>query len=924
MEQQEQTNIERTEEQIVTFVDDGNRATNEDLVATVEPTIVESARDSLAHTVRDILERPIEVTNFTWSLASAAGQELTGRVALPSDWLEIPMVREKLAGFTYLRSGFKVKVQVNAQPFHAGRLLILFDPLYQQQVFTPSNLQHFGGATGYRRIDLDLSESTSAEIVVPYLSNISHFDLVRGIGCIGAVRVYVYSPLTGTSDVEGTVWVEATDVDIQMPTGIGIIPRLRATAQYNGTAKINPAKETAKESRGVVEQLTNRVKGVASALSSVPVISGVASTVGAVADAVGGIASLFGWSKPLILDMDAPVALTFASTMTNTRGNANTKVLALERKNEISIPTGVFGDDSDEMVLSHVLARPTFADRFTFDVTAVPSQILWGWPVSPLACQKLVNPNPALQRVKLNTMLSYVSEMFELWRGGMVFHFKIVKTRFHSARIRVLFVPDALETTDVGFVDPNKSYSRVFDIRDMTEFDFEVPFVSNMPWFSLSHAQGFDGLVSESIPTGMIYVEVVNSLRAPTTAATHIEFLVEVSAAPDFQLSFPQTLQSEDKPIPTMSTASLLTVQTTRESVKHGVFPKIREDKVKIKQKRKIDQSMGAEVVNVIDTSLKVSDVEEVVNIEPAVSVYPEFGTKEWRALVCKLPYAQGPEPVVLFPGKQPTHLYTLYDLQIMWKDFTEQHPDYDHTKYWPMFLEQYPEEPAQCQSNFVKREDSNRLDVNGATMGETVVSFRQLLKRFQYIGRTNSSPGFGTQVNSLMTGSGFQDWSATTLNAWSTAFDRIGALYRWQSGSARVALTRPTGANSSNDNVAVACVPGFNEFVTPTASDSRLVVTIPVSQGTFQPIVKSFPDTEKWIEFQVPHYQQYPAIPTQLGGIEREDIFTGAYQIDYVPANHGTTLLCSFAGDMEFWQATGEDFSFGHLVGPPVSGKTV
>lgn len=166
-----------------------------------------------------------------------------------------------------------------------------------------------------------------------------------------------------------------------------------------------------------------------------------------------------------------------------------------------------------------------------------------------MSCQKILPNDPAkapyIQNAYIcqNTYLSYLSNFFKYWRGTIRYHIRIVKTAFHSGRIRVYVVPGATVDTAVDSIDFNKVHSVVYDIRDTTVFDIEVPYKWNAPW------KPVDGTFRSELsapanltpnrPTAMVYIQVVNALRNPSTAADMIDFVVETSADKDFQFAVP-------------------------------------------------------------------------------------------------------------------------------------------------------------------------------------------------------------------------------------------------------------------------------------------------------------------------------------------------------------------------------------------------
>jgi hypothetical protein len=957
-------------EQIVTFHEDGDVAVVDEVPPEVPMVYRKVAEDDLQHTVVDILERPIEVANFTWELASAAGTELSS-VELPADWLSVNMIKEKLSGFTFFRADFEVKVQVNAQPFHAGNLLVVFEPLAGQQQYTPSNMLHFGGVTGYRHVNLDLSESTSAMLTIPFLTNLTYFDLIKAIGQLGRVRMFVYSALTGSTDVEGTIWIRARNVSVDMPTGVSPWPRAVGKAQSGGNPsrsripvanasgpKVNPPKvrrEEEKEEKipGVFTRIALGIKDASRAVMGVPIIAPYAACVTWLAGAAAGICSVFGWSKPLDRARTKMVQLTYARSAANYNGDSKAKVLALDSQNEVTFPSEVFGTNEDEMSFGHILSKFTFLDRFTMIKAFLPGQVMWKMPVSPRACSKLIDGDKIMN---LNTMLSYFSEMFTNWRGTIKYKFRTVKTNFHSARIRVAFVPGIFEDTPPEGIDVNKVYSQIFDLREVTEFEFEVPFVYNQPWLSLIDVDR--SALSASVPTGMLYVEVLNSLRNPAAAADYIEFIVEVAAGEDFQFAYPRVNRNINL-IPKLPQANFKVAkapssllvrkigQVTRldykapvvEGNKIGSFsmkdvmmvrrPKNKEMMVSSKTAVQVDDGDAASVAST-STEPRTVDVpraEERVKPDPFQRMtYTE---------IAKLPLAKGAVTAVVRPGVHPTHLYTLFDQQQMWNEWIRNNPNADREQAWDLFSYQYPDdtrysneekrrfkrEAGVVQSKMIQRKADTSPELNVFGMGEIVTSTRQLLKRFELLGDIAVTTDNATGIMPYVSAGWAANQAGFNQQLWNSAYDRIASVYRWQCGAMRLGVMPQLNVTESTRNNTAWSQPGFNSILSPSGG-SRFVTSAKVTHNTAEAVVPIFPATEKWVELQLPMYQRVPAIPTSVGAIAPADLDRGSMGQDFIPANHGTTAWVSGPTFLSVWRSIGEDFSLGYLLGPPLTGS--
>lgn len=550
-------NVTEIQEEILVFHEEGEVPCEE-----IENTIDEQSKlkdleDVLPNDVIGFLKRPIHHADFEWLATNPDAVELIKEISLPGDWINKDMIYEKLSGFRYFKCNFKIRVQVNAQPFNAGYLLMTYIPLHQQNTVTPSNVTTFSGLTGYRRVMLDLSEDTSAELVVPFNNILSHVDLINDNGYFGVVKLYVYSPLTGSDNVDGTVWITADDVKVSLPTGLPIQKYTPVPDFYHHGVAQSGKPDTKKDSKlqtnppkkGKISRLAEGVGTVANVLKDVPVIGSVASTVEWAADAVGGIAGFFGFSKPIDSKPAQKETLVVANNFANYDGDSKAKSLAFYSQNETEIPVEAFGTEQDEMSFSHILAQPVYLTRFKMAQTNKQGTVIWKWPVDPLACQKSLAIDPKKtpyipgRYICQNTYLSYLSQFFKYYRGSIRYHIRIVKTAFHSGRIRVFVVPGATPKTDLTSIDFNKVHSVVYDIRDTTTFDIEVPYKWNTPWKAIDKPFYYQTTAPNNYtpndPTAMIYIQVVNALRNPATTADKIDFVVETSAADDFQFAVP-------------------------------------------------------------------------------------------------------------------------------------------------------------------------------------------------------------------------------------------------------------------------------------------------------------------------------------------------------------------------------------------------
>lgn len=486
--------------------------------------------DTLENSVRTILERPTIIEQGTWTQAQTPGAGVTG-MTLPRSWFGKKQVKSKLEGFRFLRCDFRARLQVNSQPFNAGCLIMTFIPFHGQLANPPEagTGMTFPMMTGYRHVYLDLSTSTTCEMVIPYICPESHFDLTMVGGLLGVVRAFVYSPLTGgTNDVEFTLYVNAENIEVQMPGPYGIkAPMEHGVPQAGFTDK--------EKKKGTVSQIAGAVSGIANTFKGVPGIGAIASSVGTVSDIVGGVASMFGFSKPTYDPTTTAVQGLYVRNMANTVGDSKAKSLGLIPDNHVTAPASNFQTTEDEMSLTHILSQWIYLARFSMSTANAPGTNLFQFAANPTLCEVKQFPGPPVYEQRNNTYASYLANMFKYYRGGLEYNFRIVKTCFHSGRIRVYFVPTgAVVSTPLTAEEKEMCYSKIIDFKDKTDFTITIPYLMNIPWLPCAIAEPSNFNYGA---TGRVFVEVLNALRAPSTVGDSIEFIVETRCAPDFQFA---------------------------------------------------------------------------------------------------------------------------------------------------------------------------------------------------------------------------------------------------------------------------------------------------------------------------------------------------------------------------------------------------
>ncbi|APG78418.1 hypothetical protein 2 [Wuhan insect virus 33] len=501
--------------------------------------LLDCARDGKNHTVVSFLERPINFRTASWG-NQAAGARLAS-FNFPSDVVKSPMYARKLQNFLALRADLVVRVQVNAQPFHAGRLMLSWTPFLnylgsnRTYYYTNTEQEFLTPVSGNPRVEIDLSTTTEATMTIPFVSPFLYYNLVTGAGDIGTFQLIVYSPLVDLvsgGNIDYTIWVNMTNVRAEFPTGMP-----------TSVAQVGKEDDT-QQQQGFITKQTSAYSTILEPLTNLPVVGQMIGYAKTGVDALHAVAATHGWSKPhntadIQLFKQAP-----ARYMCNSDGSDMATNLGMSATNEIEQLQSLFRTEADEMSIDYVARTYNYVGRFKWNKGQGPGSRLYSHTVSPVSWfAKTGSTGLCVPH------LFFCATNFVLWRGGINIKFKFVKTKFHSGRVRIYYVPGFFDGTLPIDFEHDANYSTVVDLRSDTDVEFNLPFVATVPWLHIKESPWI-GSFNQTQVCGTVYMEVLNELVNTSTVSDTVEVLVEVCGAEDIEFAVPiqPNLTPREKP----------------------------------------------------------------------------------------------------------------------------------------------------------------------------------------------------------------------------------------------------------------------------------------------------------------------------------------------------------------------------------------
>lgn len=462
-------------------------------------TIIHSSTyENREHTNTDFLNRVYTIDNFVWNRSANRG-DILRTYRFPDVLLSQPALYAKLRNFFGLRAGVQLIVLINRQPFQAGNLLISYLPAARYNTAKAAMAAiSLPTLTGMTRVNLDLMSASVAELSVPYVSPHVYYNLLTGEGTIGDFYITCYSPLTDVADTgEVKIEVQARFLDphLEFPTGTSPITNnlFSPLTSLIDNLNIRPSLSNLKSLKKTINQLLEKSKNGEIQLQMNDKINTINIT---------------------------PKALP---NMSVTNSN-NSHIMSLSSSNVL--PSMELGGNRNEMDILSVVQVPCFHDSFTITNQEARTNV-WVKQVHPLV------PASTNSDSSLNVDYVYFHALpFSKWSSSFIYTFKVVKTRFHSLRLRVWFSP---ASDDESAVDRNATISKIVDLKEQNEFQFSVPYVWPHPKLNV-----------HSLPQslGIIGVDIVNPMVYPSTVDPSIDVIVERAAGPDFKVHLVTPLQA--------------------------------------------------------------------------------------------------------------------------------------------------------------------------------------------------------------------------------------------------------------------------------------------------------------------------------------------------------------------------------------------
>ena len=484
-------------------------------------------------TLDEFFSRPIKLDTFSWGVGSTLFEEFDPW----SLYFENVRVINRIANYKLMRAKLHIRVTINGNAFHYGRAILSYNPLPSKDTLTVDRpfIQADIVATSQRpHIYLNPTNSQGGDMVLPYFYYKNCWDItLQDWDEMGKLTLYSLQSLKHANGAVDTVSVNvfawAEDVKFAIPTSVEPGSLLPQSDEY----EMKP-----------VSRIAGIVARAAGVLSKIPLIAPYARATEIGANALGAIATIFGYSRPVMIE-SCQYRPNTKSNLAVTNVPDDIMKLSVDVKQELTIDprtTGLGG--TDELAINYIASRESFLTSFEWPLGTSSESHLFSIVVDP-GVNNRVN-----QEIHMPACC-FAALPFAKWRGSMKYRFQIVCSDYHKGRLKIVYDP----TRGPQEAEYNTAYTSIVDISDNTDFEIEVgwgqalsyrdrvPVTLGMAAFvtTLALPLALPYSSNNGWGNGVLSVYVVNELTVPnSTIPNSIEVNVFVSAGDDFEVAQPE------------------------------------------------------------------------------------------------------------------------------------------------------------------------------------------------------------------------------------------------------------------------------------------------------------------------------------------------------------------------------------------------
>lgn len=483
----------------------------------------------------DFLSRPVLIKSYTWTENTTLFDQIDPWYLYFSN----SIISKKLENYSLINCKLKIKVIINSSPFYYGYAMVCYRPRHD---INPDNINtasaYYTSQVLYSqqpRIDVYPQNNTGGEMTLPFMCDADWMELrfADSFTYMGQLTITTPQPLLNANSVSGgncdiQIYACAEDVTITAPT-------LRTILQSEFS-----------QEDGAISGPASSVANLASKLSKAPIIGPYAKATEMIASGVGSMAKLFGFSDPPVIKDSTPVKQHAYPALAVSDVSVPMDRLTVDSKQELTIDPKTVGlNTDDELEISKLVARESLICTVPWGGTQLPNERLFQCYVSPAIWDYLTGPPDRVYA----TPMAHVSQMFDFWRGDIIFRFKIICTQYHRGRLRISWDPQGANRTNADTIPA--IFTKIVDISESTDVEIRIPYAQAFQWARCRAYSSteywipgqFASDLKSYFDNGLISISILTKQTSPVADAT-IAIACFVRGAENLEFAAPKTISN--------------------------------------------------------------------------------------------------------------------------------------------------------------------------------------------------------------------------------------------------------------------------------------------------------------------------------------------------------------------------------------------
>jgi hypothetical protein len=490
------------------------------------------------------LRRPVRIYETTWTVGNFLRDDF-----FPWDaYLNTASIRRKLENYLYLRGSLKLQIFINGTQFHYGKGIVAYTPFgaAQHPSRTPGSAPVLDNVQYSQKphVLLDPTDNVGGEMTLPFVfpHNWVRHTVQSDLQQLGQIDLSSFNKLGHALG------------DVTSPVRIAIFAYMDDDVALSGSTQFSSQSGKQDEyGEGVLSKPASAVARLAGRLKDVPIIGTYARATEIGAGAVGKIASLFGYCRPLNLDPITKFRPNYLGNVANTSIEEAADKLTFDPKQELSIDPKIIGisDNTDQLSVPYIAQKWSYLTRTPWSASDAADSHLFSMVVNPgmYGTQTI----STIDEVML-TPMAFASLPFRYWRGSIKVRVQVAASKFHKGRLRLTYDPNGPNST----LEWGGGYHEIMDISEKRDMEFTIHWNQDRQFLEIRNPMltaspspvydpadgGTPGVnpiaVDLDNDNGVFEIRVLNELVRPSEDDTDTpDINIFVAAGDDFEVMMP-------------------------------------------------------------------------------------------------------------------------------------------------------------------------------------------------------------------------------------------------------------------------------------------------------------------------------------------------------------------------------------------------